>query len=267
MKITNNFGINSSPILFCFYRKRIKCFTSKKTIKMKTNNNNSIPNKVTKSIFFLAALPVLLGAQSHSSVNSSNTLNDVKQGRQAKERMDTKKDTATFAAGCFWCVEEQFKQLNGVSSVISGFTGGTISNPTYKQVCTGTTGHAEACNIIYDPSKITYAELLAAFFVAHDPTELNRQGNDIGTQYRSAIFYHNENQKKQAQYYINRLDDEKAYNSKIVTEIVPYKVFYKAEDHHQNFYDNNTELPYCQLVIKPKLDKFRKVFKEKLKQN
>lgn len=233
---------------------------------MKTNNNNSISNKVTKSIFFLATLPVLLGTQSYSSVNRSNTLNDLKQGRQTKELTRMKKDTATFAAGCFWCVEEQFKQLNGVSSVISGFTGGTVSHPSYEQVCTGTTGHAEACNIIFDPDKITYAELLAAFFVVHNPTELNRQGNDIGTQYRSAIFYHNENQKKLALYYIKRLDDEKAYNSKIVSEIAPYKVFYKAEDYHQNYYDNNSEVPYCRLVIKPKLDKFRRVFKEKLNQ-
>nr|WP_298734172.1 peptide-methionine (S)-S-oxide reductase MsrA [uncultured Chitinophaga sp.] len=176
-----------------------------------------------------------------------------------------KTETATFAAGCFWCVEEQFKQLNGVISVTSGYTGGTKPHPTYKEVCTGTTGHAEACNIVYDPSKISYDELLAAFFVAHDPTQLNRQGYDVGTQYRSAIFYHDDNQKKLAEFYIKRLNDEKAYNKKIVTEVVPYGVFYKAEDYHQNYYDNNMEAPYCQRVIKPKLDKFREVFKGKLK--
>jgi len=174
-------------------------------------------------------------------------------------------ETATFAAGCFWCVEEQFKQLNGVVRVTSGYTGGTVPDPTYKEVCTGTTGHAEACNIVYDPSKISYDELLAAFFTAHDPTQLNRQGNDIGTQYRSAIFYHNDNQKKLADFYIKRLNDEKAYSSKIVTEVVPYGAFYKAEDYHQDYYENNMEAPYCQRVIKPKLDKFRKVFKGKLK--
>jgi len=233
---------------------------------MKTINNNIISNRIAKTVFLLIAFPVLLSTYSFTNGNRSNSVNDIKQGKQTKERLAIKKDTATFAAGCFWCVEEQFKQLNGVLNVISGFSGGTVSHPSYEQVCTGTTGHAEACNIIYDPSKITYAELLAAFFVAHDPTELNRQGNDVGTQYRSAIFYHNLNQKNQALFYIKRLNDEKAYRSNIVTEVVPYKVFYKAEGYHQNYYDNNTEAPYCRFVIKPKLDKFRKVFKEKLKQ-
>jgi peptide-methionine (S)-S-oxide reductase len=232
---------------------------------MKTNNYNSKSIKIARSIFLLFVLSVMMSAQSYPNVKSSDTFINTKQGKPTKKIKDMKKDTATFAAGCFWCIEEQFKQLKGVLSVISGYTGGTVSNPSYRQVCTGTTGHAEACNIIYDPSKISYTELLAAFFVAHDPTELNRQGNDVGTQYRSAIFYHTENQKNQAMFYIKRLNEEKAYTSKIVTEIVPYKVFYKAEDYHQNYYDNNTEVPYCQLVIKPKLDKFRKVFKEKLK--
>jgi len=233
---------------------------------MKTNNNKSISNRIAKSVFLLIALPVLLNANSFTNENRSNGVKDMKQGLRTKEITSIRKDTATFAGGCFWCIEEQFKQLKGVLTVISGFSGGTVPHPTYEQVCTGTTGHAETCNVIYDPSKITYAELLAAFFVAHDPTELNRQGNDVGTQYRSAIFYHNGNQKNQALYYIKRLDDEKAYRSKIVTEVVPYKVFYKAEDYHQSYYDKNSEVPYCQLVIKPKLDKFRKVFKEKLKQ-
>lgn len=176
-----------------------------------------------------------------------------------------KYDTATFAAGCFWCVEAQFKQLEGVISVTSGFTGGHVPNPSYRQVCTGQTGHAEACNIAYDPAKISYKELLAAFFVAHDPTTRNRQGNDIGTQYRSAIFYHDSEQKKEAEFYIRRLNEEKAYGKDVVTEVAPYKVFYKAEGYHQDYYANNQKVPYCQLVIKPKLDKFRKVFKDKLK--
>src|SRR5882757_10816766 len=138
-------------------------------------------------------------------------------------------DTATFAAGCFWCTEAQFKQLKGVKKVISGYCGGNVAHPTYKQVCTGTTGHAEACNIIYDRTQITYDELIEAFFVAHDPTQLNRQGNDIGTQYRSAIFYHNAAQKQKADYYIAKLNQEKAYKNKIVTQVTPYTVFYKAE--------------------------------------
>jgi peptide-methionine (S)-S-oxide reductase len=176
-----------------------------------------------------------------------------------------KTDTATFAGGCFWCIEAQFKELKGVTSVTSGFTGGRTAYPTYEQVCTGTTGHAESINIAYDPSKISYDELLAAFFTAHDPTELNRQGNDRGTQYRSAIFYHNAAQQKLATYYISKLDSAKAYNSKIVTEVSPFHIFYSAEKYHQDYYSNNQGKSYCQYVIKPKLDKFRKVFKDKLK--
>jgi len=176
-----------------------------------------------------------------------------------------KSDTATFAAGCFWCVEGQFQQLKGVHEIISGFIGGHTINPTYKEVCTGTTGHAEACDIIFDPSVISYDELLAAFFVAHDPTQLNRQGNDIGTQYRSVIFYHNAEQKEKAEYYIKALNDEKAYDNPIVTQIEPYTHFYKAENYHKDYYLNNPEQGYCKLVVKPKIDKFKKVFKDKLK--
>lgn len=174
-------------------------------------------------------------------------------------------DTATFAAGCFWCVEAQFQQLNGVDTVISGYTGGDVKNPTYKQVCAGNTGHAEAVNIIYHPDTVSYDELVEAFFVAHDPTQLNRQGNDVGTQYRSAIFYHNEEQKNKAQFYIKRLNEEKAYEKPIVTEVKPYGDFYIAEDYHQNYYNLNRTEGYCQFVIAPKLDKFQKVFKAKLK--
>jgi len=174
-------------------------------------------------------------------------------------------DTATFAAGCFWCTEAKFQQLRGVKKVVSGFTGGHMAHPSYKLVCTGTTGHAEACNIIYDPTQITYDELIAAFFVAHDPTQLNRQGNDVGTQYRSAIFYHNAAQKQKALYYINKLNVEKAYPHPIVTTVTPYTVFYKAEDYHQNYYNLNSSQPYCKTVIQPELEKFKKVFKDKLK--
>lgn len=184
---------------------------------------------------------------------------------QTHNMSDNKKDTATFAAGCFWCVEAQFQQLEGVDSVVSGYIDGHVPNPTYKQVCTGTTGHAEACNIIYDPQKISYDELLAAFFTAHDPTQLNRQGNDIGTQYRSGIYYHNEEQKEKANYYIHKLNEEKVYDQPIVTEVKPYDVFYVAEDYHQNYYNQNSEEGYCAMVIKPKMEKFKKVFADKLK--
>lgn len=176
-----------------------------------------------------------------------------------------KLDTATFATGCFWCTEAKFQQLKGVKKVVSGFSGGHVANPSYEEVCTGTTGHAEACNIIYDPSVITFDELLAAFFVAHDPTQLNRQGNDVGTQYRSAIFYHGAAQKQKANYYISKLNTEKAYKSNIVTQVVPYVVFYKAENYHQNYFNQNGDQPYCKYVIQPELDKFKKVFKDKLK--
>lgn len=176
-----------------------------------------------------------------------------------------KTDTATFAAGCFWCVEAIFQELKGVQSVTSGYTGGTVKNPSYREVCTGATGHAEACMIIYDPSVITYDALLEAFWASHDPTTLNRQGADQGTQYRSAIFYHNEQQKQLAEAYKAKLNSEKAFDKPIVTEISPAGIFYKAEDDHQNYFNENGNAPYCTFVIVPKLEKFRKVFKDKLK--
>ena len=187
-------------------------------------------------------------------------------GNKSKPLMAAAKlDTATFATGCFWCTEAKFQQLKGVKSVTSGFTGGKVAHPSYELVCTGTTGHAEACNIVYDPAVISYDELLEAFFVAHDPTQLNRQGNDVGTQYRSAIFYHNAAQKQKADYYIAKLNAAKAYKSNIVTQVAPFKVFYKAEDYHQNYFNQNGSQPYCKYVIQPELEKFKKVFKNKLK--
>ncbi len=172
---------------------------------------------------------------------------------------------ATFGAGCFWCTEAQFQQLKGVTKVESGYSGGTKPNPTYKQVCTGTTGHAEVTNITYDPSVISFDELLAAFWTSHDPTQLNRQGNDVGTQYRSVIFYHNDEQRQKAEDYKRKLNEEQAYSGPVVTEIAPYQEFYKAEDYHQNYYNDNGAQPYCVFVVKPKLDKFKKVFKDKLR--
>ena len=174
-------------------------------------------------------------------------------------------DTATFGAGCFWCVEAQFQLLNGVESVTSGFAGGSVKNPAYREVCNGTTGHAEVCNIVYDPQKISYDELLAAFWKTHDPTQLNRQGNDIGTQYRSVIFYHNDKQKQLAEKYKKALNDSKAWDKPVVTEISPFTVFYKAEDYHQNYFNGNGDQPYCHYVIQPKVDEFKKAFKGKLK--
>ncbi len=175
-------------------------------------------------------------------------------------------DTATFGEGCFWCTEACFQELEGVLSVTSGYAGGRVANPSYEQVCTGTTGHAEACTIVYDSAKISYDQLLQAFWGSHDPTTLNRQGNDVGTQYRSVIFYHNATQRAKAEEYKQKLDASGAFSAPIVTSIEPYTNFYPAEDYHQNYYNQNGGQPYCQFVIKPKLDKFRKVFHDELKQ-
>jgi peptide-methionine (S)-S-oxide reductase len=175
-------------------------------------------------------------------------------------------DTATFGTGCFWCTEAIFEQLNGVLKVTSGYSGGHLKNPTYKQVTEGNTGHAEVVQIVFDPTKITFDELLEAFWQSHDPTTLNRQGNDVGPQYRSAVFYHNEEQKQKAEKYKKELNDAKAYDNPIVTEISPFNAFYTAENYHQDYYNNNGAQPYCYFVIRPKLEKFKKVFKDKLKE-
>jgi len=176
-----------------------------------------------------------------------------------------KTDTATFATGCFWCTEAIFQELKGVLKATSGYSGGTVIKPTYEEVSTGATGHAECLQIIYDPKVITFDELLEVFWEAHDPTSLNRQGADEGTQYRSAIFYHNAEQKQKAEHYKAELDKSGAYNRPIVTEITPFNVFYPAENYHQDYYRLNGSAPYCSFVIRPKVEKFEKVFKDKLK--
>jgi peptide-methionine (S)-S-oxide reductase len=178
-----------------------------------------------------------------------------------------KTDTATFGTGCFWCTEAVFQELKGVLKVISGYSGGQVANPSYEEVCTGTTGHAECLQIIYDPSVISFDELLEVFWASHDPTTLNRQGNDVGTQYRSAIFYHDEEQKKKAEHYKAELNQHGAYDKPIVTEIVPFTKFYPAENYHQDYYNTHGSQPYCYLVIRPKVEKFQKAFKNKLKKN
>ncbi len=175
-----------------------------------------------------------------------------------------KLDTATFGAGCFWCVEAVFQRLKGVHSVLPGYSGGHSENPTYKQVCTGTTGHAEVAQIIYDPEKITFKELLEVFWQTHDPTTLNKQGNDIGTQYRSVIFYHNEEQKSIAKEMKEKLDNEGIWENPIVTEITPFQKFYEAEDYHHNYYNENSSQPYCSYIITPKIEKFKKAFSDKI---
>ncbi len=172
------------------------------------------------------------------------------------------KEVAIFGTGCFWCTEAIFKQLKGVEQIVSGYSGGNIPNPTYQAVCSGTTGHAEVIQITFDPKIITFQNLLEVFFSAHDPTTLNRQGNDVGSQYRSVIFYHDENQKKMAEESKNKT--QKLYKDPIVTKIEPFSNFYKAEDYHQEYYLRNTDQPYCRIVIDPKIQKFKKDFQHLL---
>ena len=176
-----------------------------------------------------------------------------------------KLERATFGGGCFWCTEAVFEQLEGVQSVVSGYSGGVVINPTYKQVLTGKTGHAEVVQITYDPQVISFKDLLEVFWKTHDPTKLNRQGPDKGTQYRSVIFYHNDEQQRLATYYKQRLDETKMFRSPIVTEISPFQAFYSAEGYHQEYFERNPQAPYCQAYIVPKLEKFKKVFSDKLK--
>ena len=176
-----------------------------------------------------------------------------------------RREVATLAGGCFWCLEAVFDDLRGVESVESGYAGGHVSNPTYQQVCTGATGHAEVVQITFDPDVISFREILEVFFAIHDPTTLNRQGADVGTQYRSAIFYHSQEQKEVAEKLIEELNAENIWDAPIVTEVVPFKEFYVAEDYHQEYFVKNPSQPYCRAVVAPKVAKFRQKFLEKLK--
>lgn len=174
-------------------------------------------------------------------------------------------EKATLGGGCFWCTEAVYLELKGVTDVKPGYSGGHVKNPSYKEVCAETTGHAEVVQITFDPEVVSFTEILEVFFVTHDPTSLNRQGNDVGTQYRSAIFYHSEKQKEIATQIIQQLEKEKAYKKPIVTEITAFDAFYVAEDYHLNYFARNKNQPYCQFVVAPKVEKFRKVFKDKMK--
>jgi len=179
--------------------------------------------------------------------------------------MGQKLETAILGGGCFWCTEAVYKELKGVVDVKPGYSGGHVKNPSYREVCTGNTGHAEVVQITFDPSVVSFSDILEVFFKTHDPTTLNRQGNDVGTQYRSVIFYHNEKQKEIAEKVIQLFEKEKIYDKPIVTQVEPFKAFYEAEDYHHDYYERNKNQPYCQFVITPKLDKFEKIFKDKLK--
>jgi len=215
-----------------------------------------------QAVVFIATVLIVVGILQASSTSLTQ-----KGTHKRKEPMNsTSLDTATFAAGCFWCLEAIYQNLKGVRSVVSGYSGGHVTNPTYKQVCADSTGHAEACQITFNPSEISYTELLEVFWKIHDPTTLNRQGNDEGTQYRSAIFYHNDKQRELAEHFKKELDGSGAFDDPIVTEIVPLKTFYKAEDYHQNYFNENGSQSYCRFVIQPKVEKFKEVFKTKLKE-
>lgn len=176
-------------------------------------------------------------------------------------------DTITFGSGCFWCTEAIFQQVEGVIKVVSGYSGGHVVNPTYEQVCEKNTGHAEVCQLVYDPTKVSFDKLLEVFWQTHDPTTVDRQGNDVGPQYRSVIFYHDDEQRKKAEHYRDELNKANAFGSPIVTTIEPFKNFYTAENYHQDYYRNNRNQPYCYFVIRPKLEKFEKVFRDKKKKS
>lgn len=223
----------------------------------------------------LTAAPTILLAKAprDKAENRSQTAPSAAHSKEKKmqktsatgESHPAKLEKATFGGGCFWCSEAVFQQLKGVHAVVSGYSGGIVEKPTYEQVCTGQTGHAEVIQVSYDPSAITYPELLEVFWQTHDPTTLNQQGNDIGTQYRSVVFYHTPEQKQQAEHYKQKLDQEHAFRRPIVTEITAFSEFYPAEDYHQNYYNQHKGQGYCTAVIRPKVSKVKKVFHDKLK--
>jgi peptide-methionine (S)-S-oxide reductase len=226
---------------------------------------NEIKMKAMASIFLTISSILLMScgnpqASSNTTSSETNTMETAMDNNTNGEL-----DTAIFGAGCFWCVEAIFQQLEGVEKVASGYSGGARENPTYDQVCSGATGHAEVIKVIYNPTKISFVDLLEVFWGVHDPTTLNRQGADVGTQYRSVIFYTDDNQKKIAEDYKAKLNASGAFPQPVVTEISPLKSFYVAENYHQNYFNENGNQPYCSLVIKPKLDKFKKVFGDKMK--
>lgn len=227
---------------------------------MSSNNTiieafNSKIDIMKTTIYSLLSSLLFLTISMSSCANNSTTFiqNVVKKGKVAN-------DTITLGGGCYWCVEAVYERLDGVVDVYSGFSGGSIENPTYEQVCTGRTGHAEVVQIAFDSTITTVKDILEVFFVVHDPTTLNKQGHDVGTQYRSVIFYHSDAQKVIAKEVIAALEKEKVFNAPIVTAVQPMTVFYEAEDYHQDYYEKNPDQSYCQLVVRPKVEKFEKVF-------
>ena len=225
--------------------------------------SQSITFQLTSIAILSAAVLSLASCMANPASNSSD---GVLRSTLMDQPTPAETDTITLGAGCFWCIEAVFLELKGVVSVTSGYMGGQTKNPTYKDICTGNTGHAEVARIVYDPAAISLDEILEVFWMTHDPTTLNRQGADVGTQYRSAVFYANEDQRSLAERYKAELDKSGAFPAPIVTEITPASVFYEAEDYHQNYYALNGEQGYCRMVIRPKLEKFRKVFSDRLRE-
>ncbi len=250
-----------------------------KTITLKIKKNPIMKNK-TKNPFFLLLLmslsSIFMGACSPKQNAQARDFKNLRNSKQDKNNteINTKKnmtninaklDTATLGAGCFWCIEAVFQRLEGVDTVISGYTGGHVQNPTYRDITSGMSGHAEVAQITYNPEIISFDELLEIFWATHDPTTLNKQGNDVGTQYRSAIFYHSQDQKQKAEFYLKKLSQEKIFDKPIVTEITALSKFYVAENYHQNYYNNNKSQGYCSFIINPKIEKLKKIFPNKVK--
>ncbi len=210
-------------------------------------------------------ITLLLSAACGRASSSDKPVSNNKEAARKPMEARSELKKATFAGGCFWCTEAIFQRLSGVEKVVPGYSGGHVDNPTYEQVCTGSTGHAESIQISYDPAKVSYDQLLEVFWKTHDPTTRNRQGNDLGPQYRSVIFYHDAEQKNLAEAYKAKLESEHIWDKPVVTEIVPFTKFWPAENYHQNYYNNNLTKGYCTLVITPKIEKFKKIFKDRLK--
>lgn len=227
-----------------------------------------LPNKLMPSGVLLWVVAVALPAAAipaFAGKRGESKLNRVKEKEKAPAEESKTFELATFGGGCFWCTEAVFRELKGVHDVVSGYSGGRFRNPTYHAVSTGATGHAEVVQIKFDPKEISYKDLLEVFWKTHDPTTPNRQGVDVGTQYRSVILYHNEQQKELAEHYKQKLNESKAFRAPVVTEISPFTAFYPAEKYHQDYYERNPANRYCRMVIRPKLRKFRNVFQDKLK--
>jgi methionine-S-sulfoxide reductase len=236
-------------------------------------NMNVIKTNKTTSLFILIQLITVFALVSDvwgETVNKKYQMQNKSKATSIDPGSDhpgysSSVDTLTLGGGCFWCVEAVYEMLDGVTKVESGYSGGTVKNPSYREVCIGRTGHAEVAQITFDNSKTSVDEILKVFFTVHDPTSLNKQGADVGPQYRSVIFYRNEQQRKTAKSIIDDLNNEHVYANPVVTQLAPFTSFYKAEDYHQDYYNQNKQEPYCRLVIQPKLEKFEKLFKDRLK--